>query len=61
MKRPRHARPTLLEFEEHLHDLAPLEVKSPAVQWFIAECRRARDSEDALKKALAAFRAGRTL
>jgi hypothetical protein len=61
MKKPRQARPTATEFDERLQDLAPLEARSPAVQWFIAESRRARESEEILKKALQAFRGGRPL
>jgi len=61
MKRPRYTRPTNVEFEEHLHEVGPTEAQVPAVQWIIDECRRARASEQDLRKALRAFRGGRTL
>ena len=61
MKRPTDAAPTEADFEAQVHSLTLEEAKSERVQWLIAECRRARDQEVALRQQLRALGRGRHL
>ena len=61
MRRPRFTRPTLQEFEDRIQALTPAESGSQAVQWFVAECRRAREEAHSLRNQMRAFRGGKTL
>ena len=61
MRRPRFARPTLQEFEDRIKQLMPDEAESPRVQWFVAECRRAREEAHSLRNQMRAFKGGKSL
>jgi len=59
--RPRFARPSLNEFEEHLHELTREEAESPRVRWLIDECRRAREEAHSLRAQMRSFKGGKSL
>jgi hypothetical protein len=61
LRRPRFARPPLLEFEDRIRELTQEESTSPRVQWLVAECRRAREEAHSLRNQMRALKGGKSL